>query len=169
MLKINYHSLRQFWQLAKPYWFSNKETKAKALLFVLTLLSIVSSILLAWETIQRGEIISALAAKDSTRFWDTIRTLSFIIVLSVPLISLKSYLEATIGLHWRKWLTDRFLQDYLLKRHFYKIKSYSNIDNPDRSISEDINNLTQNSLFLFTLIIDGIVQIVAFVGIIWLI
>lgn len=169
MLKVNYYSLKQFWQIAKPYWFSQKETKAKALLLLLILLSIISSTLLAWETIQRGEIISALADRDSRRFWDTIRTLSLIIVLSVPLISIKSYVEATIGLYWRKWLTNKFLQDYLLKRHFYNIKSYSNIDNPDRSISEDINNLTQNSLFLFTLIIDSIVQIIAFIGIIWLI
>lgn len=168
MLKINYHSLRQFWQIAKPYW-SHPEKKAKALLLLLILLSIVSSILLAWETIQRGEIISALADKDSGRFWHTIRTLWVIIIFSVPLISYKSYIEASIGLHWRKWLTDRFLGNYLLQRHFYTIKLYSDIDNPDRSIAEDINNFTQNSLFLFTLVIDSIVQIIAFVGIIWLI
>ena len=122
-----------------------------------------------WETVQRGEIISSLAVKDSDRFWQTIKTLSFIIIASIPLISYKLYLEATISLNWRKWLTQKILDKYLNSRKYYYLNSYSNIDNPDQRIAEDIKDLSQQSLFLFTLSLDSLVQLIAFVGIVWLI
>lgn len=169
MPKIDSQLLKQFWQIAKPYWVSQKQIKAQRLLLLLVILSVFSSIFLVSETIQRGEIISALAVRDGNRFWQTIITLSLIIIISVPISSFKVYIEAKLGLDWRKWLTDSILNRYLDDRKFYYLNTHSNIDNPDQRIAEDIKNFSQQTLFLFTLVIEALIQLIAFVSIIWLI
>lgn len=169
MSQVDGKLLKQFWQIAKPYWISQKQIKARKLLLLLIIISVFSSIFLVWETIQRGEIISSLAVRDSNRFWKTIIILSLIIIVSIPLSSFKIYVEAKLGLNWRKWLTDSILSKYLDNRKFYYLNFYSKIDNPDQRIAEDLKNFSQQSLFLFTLTIDSLIQLIAFVGIIWLI
>ncbi|MEM8829561.1 MAG: ABC transporter ATP-binding protein/permease [Cyanobacteria bacterium P01_G01_bin.19] len=161
--------IEQFWQIAQPYWYSRGETQGRKLLFMSVCLSIISSVILAIETIQRGEIISALAIRDGDRFWQTIIYLSLIIIVSVPLLSFKTYIESKLALNWRKWLTDKFLHRYLEERRFYYLNNYSTLDNPDRTIAEDINEFSQQSLFLFLQTLDGLVQLIAFIGILWLV
>ncbi|MEL6437961.1 MAG: ABC transporter ATP-binding protein/permease [Cyanobacteria bacterium J06621_8] len=169
MFKWDVEPLQQFWQIAKPYWFSRSESQGKKQLVGLISLSIISSIVIAFETIQRGEIISALAVRDGDRFWHTIRLLGLIIAVSVPLLSYKTYLESRLALKWRRWLTDKFLRRYLEERRFYFLHNYSSLDNPDRTIAEDLDQFTQQSLFLFIQTLEALVQLVAFIGIIWLI
>ena len=79
MTQINGQLLEQFWQFTKLYWSCKEQIKAKLLLVLLIILSIFSSSFLVGETLQRGEVISSLAVRDSFRFWRTIGILSFII------------------------------------------------------------------------------------------
>ncbi|MEM9274642.1 MAG: ATP-binding cassette domain-containing protein, partial [Cyanobacteria bacterium P01_F01_bin.143] len=168
MLKINTHFFKQYWQIVKSYWLT-QESSARKWLFLLIGLSIFSSSCLVVETLQRGEIISALAVRDGDRFWQTIRLLSLIIILSVPLVSWKKYFESRLALDWRKWLTERLLAKYFSDRKFYYLNTDSELDNPDRTIAEDINNFSQQSLFLFTQTLDSLIQLITFVVIIWFI
>ena len=169
MFEFDLKLLNQFWKIAKPYWFNSSGIKARRLLFILVFLSIVTSSILVLETVQRGEIISSLAVRDSDRFWQTIKIISLIIVISVPLISFKTYVESRLALNWRGWLTDRFINKYLSQKRFFYLNSYSDLDNPDRTISEDINEFSQQSLYLFVQCLDGFIQLLAFVSIIWFI
>ena len=169
MPKIDSQILKQFWQITKLYWLSPQQKKARYLLLLLIILSVFSSSFLIWETLQRGEIISSLAVRDGARFWQSIKVLSFIIIITIPLSSFKLYIESKLGLNWRKWLTETILDKYLNNRKFYYLNSYSHIDNPDQRIAEDIKNFSQQSLFLFTLTLDSLIQLIAFVGILWLI
>ena len=169
MSKINTHFLKQYWQIAKSYWLAPRSSSARKLLLLLICLSVFSSSLLVLETLQRGEIISALAVRDGDRFWQTIKLLSLVIILSIPLVSWKKYFESRLALNWRKWLTERLLNKYFSDRKFYYLNTVSELDNPDRTIAEDINNFSQQSLFLFTQTLDSLIQLIAFVVIIWLI
>ena len=169
MVKWNFKLLKQFWKIAKPFWFSAATAKGKKLLILLIGLSIASSVILVVETLQRGEIISSLAVRDGDRFWQTLKLIGLIIVISVPLISFKTYVESRLALDWRRWLTEKYLDRYLSEQRFFHLNSYSEIDNPDRTLAEDINEFSQQSLFLFVQCLDAFVQLIAFVGIIWLI
>ena len=169
MGKWDFKLLKQLWQIAKPYWFSRSLTQGKKLLVSLIILSIVSSVILVLETVQRGEIISSLADRDGDRFWQTIKLIGLIIVVSVPLISFKTYVESRLALDWRRWLTDKFLHKYLSQKRFFYLNSYSQLDNPDRTIAEDIDEISQQTLFLFVQSLDALIQLLAFVGIIWFI
>lgn len=157
----------KFWRVSKPYWFSQEKPGAIALLSLLILLSISSSSFLVIETIQRGELVSSLAAKDSDRFVRTILLLFGIIIATIPLISFKTYVQGKLSLYWRRWLTHRFLHRYFDNLNFYRLNFSQDLDNPDQRIAEDINNFTQQSLYLLTILSDSILQLILFSGVLW--
>ena len=157
----------KFWRVSKPYWFSQEKRGAIALLSLLILLSVSSSSFLVIEIIQRGELVSSLASRDSQRFFRTLILLFGVIVTTIPLISFKTYVQGKLSLYWRRWLTHRFLHRYFENINFYRLNFSEEIDNPDQRIAEDINNFTQQSLYLLTILSDSILQLILFSGVLW--
>lgn len=157
----------RFLTIAKPYWVSEKRWSLWAglgLLALLLLLQTISSVLFNREY---GEFISALADKDSLRFWDSIWRYAFILTAAIPVYSYYYYVQDTIALRWRKGLTDQFMQRYFSDRAYYQLGQASVIDNPDQRIAEDINNFTAQSLFFATIVVGSVIQIIAFGGVLW--
>ena len=157
----------KFWRVSKPYWFSQEKRGAIALLSLLILLSVGSSSFLVVEIIQRGELVSSLAARDSQRFFRTLMLLFGVVVTTIPLISFKTYVQGKLSLYWRRWLTHRFLHRYFDNLNFYRLNFSEEIDNPDQRIAEDINNFTQQSLYLLTILSDSVLQLILFSSVLW--
>ena len=104
---------RRFHAIARLYWGSEERWRARGLLGLLVLLLLgqtVFSVLFNHET---GEFTSALAARDSGRFWTSIWRYTVILVAAVPIYALYYYVRDTLGLRWRRWLTDDFLGRYV--------------------------------------------------------
>ena len=164
----NHHQLwKNFWRVSKPYWFSQERKGAVTLLSLLILLSVTSSSFLVIEIIQRGELVSSLAKQDSDRFFRTLLLLFGVIVTTIPLISFKTYIQGKLSLYWRKWLTHRFQHRYFDNINYYRLNFSPDLDNPDQRIAEDINNFTQTSLLLLTILFDSILQLILFSGGLW--
>ncbi|ELR98275.1 ABC transporter ATP-binding protein/permease [Gloeocapsa sp. PCC 73106] len=159
--------MNQFWKIAKPYWVSSEKWKAISLFILMILLSIVSTGLLLLLSIFLGEVTSALADQDFERFLQGIFVFLGMMIVGVPLLSYKIYLQANLGLRWRYWLTDYFLTKYLEKQSFYQLTFYPEIDNPDQRIAEDIKTFTQQSLNFVIIILDAVLQLIAFTGLLW--
>ena len=87
---------------------------------------------------QSGEFTSALAAKDAPRFWRAILWYSALLVAAVPINAYYYYVRDTLGIEWRRWVTDQMLAGYFNDRAYYRLLSNHDIDNPDQRISEDI-------------------------------
>lgn len=117
---------------------------------------------------KRGELISALSAKDETRFWQTILIFVGILIVYAPLYAGYVYLRDRLVLNWRKWLTDHFVDRYFQGRAFYNLNhTNAQIDNPDQRISEDVGSFTQESLKLLLAVVDSLLAIGAFAGVLW--
>ncbi len=160
---------RQFWRVAQLYWGDGQHRQAMGWLTGLILLSVGSSSFLILETIQRGELLSALAAQDQGRFIRAMGWFLGIIVANVPLLSFKSYLQDRLGLQWRAGLTEQLTRQYFANQAFYQLNSQTEIDHPDQRISEDIRNFTQQSLSLLVTASDSLVQLVGFASLLWVI
>nr|RNJ68653.1 MAG: ABC transporter ATP-binding protein/permease [Leptolyngbya sp. IPPAS B-1204] len=161
-----------FWRVAAPYWQSSEKWGALILLLLLFGLALISAGLLVLVSLFLGEVTSALAAQERERFMQALAIFLGVIVIGVPLLSLKTYVQAKLGLYWRNWLTERFLQQYLNTQQFYQLNLYSNfldsnIDNPDQRIAEDIKIFTQQSLFFAVVVFDSLLQLAAFTGVLW--
>lgn len=169
MQPISRHLWKRFWDLAAPYWRMEEKSKAWGLLVLLVLLLLGQTGFAVLFNEQTGEFTSALAARNADRFWHSIRLCLGLLVGAVPLYAFYYYVRDKLGIRWRRWLTDRFLERYFRDRHFYELNANAAIDNPDQRIAEDINTFTQRSLFFLLILIGSILQLLAFSGVLWFI
>jgi putative ATP-binding cassette transporter len=77
------------------------------------------------------------------------------------------YFEQRLGLLWRQWLTRRLLDRYLAHRASSRETVNQAVDNPDERISEDAKTFTISSLSFIVLIVNGILTLLAFLGVLW--
>ena len=160
---------RRFITIARPYWGSDERWRARGLLALLICLLLgqtAFSVLFNYET---GEFTSALAARDAGRFWTSIWHYSAILVAAVPIYALYFFVRDTLGLRWRRWLTDHFLSRYFHQRAYYRLNNARGIDNPDQRIAEDINSFTQKSLYFSMILLGAVLQLIAFSSVLWMI
>lgn len=157
----------RFWEVAKFYWFSQEKWGARVLLLLIFLLSLASSSFLVIDSLQRGEIVSSLAAKDTDRFLKAIWFFLGLIIIGIPILSFNAYIQGRLSLYWRRWLTHYFLNQYLDEQAFYQISSQTEIDNPDQRIAEDIKTFTQQSLYFFGVFLDAVFQMIGFIAVLW--
>jgi vitamin B12/bleomycin/antimicrobial peptide transport system ATP-binding/permease protein len=168
MQRFNLTVFRQFWAIAKSYWSSDDKWRARGLLLAVILLSLGYTGLSVLLNNKRGVLISALSARDEARFWQTILVFTGTLVVYAPLFAGYVYLRDRLGVEWRKWLTNSFLDRYFQNRSFYNLNyAAANIDNPDQRIAEDVKSFTQESLTLLLAVVDSVLAIAAFTSVLW--
>jgi putative ATP-binding cassette transporter len=162
---------RRLWQrfvhIAAPYWRSDERVRARGMVVLLVVLLLGQTgfnVLFNQET---GEFTSALAAGDADRFWAAIRRFTVILVAAVPLYACYYFVRDTLGMQWRRWLTDHLLQRYFHRRAYYHLNARAGIDNPDQRIAEDINSFTSQSLYFLMVVLGAVIDLVAFTGVLW--
>ena len=170
MDRFNLTVFKRFWAIANSYWGSEEKWQARGILFLVVLLSLVYAGLSVVLNNQRGAMISALSAQDEIRFWHTILIFTAILAIYAPQYAGYVYLRDRLGLQWRRWLTHRFVQNYFQNRAYYDLNQTGpDIDNPDQRIAEDVKSFTQESLTFLLVIVDSLLSIVAFSGVLWVI
>jgi vitamin B12/bleomycin/antimicrobial peptide transport system ATP-binding/permease protein len=157
----------RFWRIAKPFWFHEQKWLARGMLALLVILLLGRTEFVVVFNDQSGEFTSALAAKDSTRFWHSMRVFGGALIIAVPIYGFYYYVRDRLGIAWRRWLTHDFLHKYLSHRAFYDLTSNASIDNPDQRIAEDVQAFTQKSLTFLLEIISATLQLIAFSGVLW--
>lgn len=167
MKAIDRHLWQRFWAIASPYWRHEEKWKAWGLLALLVVLLLGQTRFAVLFNEQTGEFTSALAARDEERFWDSIRYCVVLLLVAVPIYAFYYYLRDRLGILWRRWLTDRFLERYFAQRHYYELNANLGIDNPDQRIAEDINTFTSRSLYFLCILIGSVLQLVAFSAVLW--
>jgi putative ATP-binding cassette transporter len=138
---------RRFLALATPYWHSEDSWRAGVLLTGLVVLLLGQTAFNLSFVELSGELTSSLAARDADRFWKAIRSSLVVLAVAVPIWALYYRVRDTLGLHWRRWLTHRFLDDWLAHRSYYTLNAAGDIDNPDQRIAEDVATFTHASLY----------------------
>lgn len=161
------HLWYRFWSIAAPYWRHEEKWKAWTLLLLVIGLLFSQAFFAVLINEQTGEFTSALAAHQEERFWTSIRFTLGLLVVMVPLYAFYYYVRDTLGIHWRRWLTHRFLDSYFAQRHYYELNANPAIDNPDQRIAEDINTFTQRSLYYLLIFAGAAIQLVAFSAVLW--
>jgi len=167
MKAIDRHLWQRFWTIATPYWRHEEKWLAWGLLALLLLLLLGQAQVAVLLNEQTGEFTSALAARQEDRFWAAIQYCLGLLVIAVPIYAFFYYVRDKLGIHWRRWLTNRFLDSYFTQRHYYELNANTGIDNPDQRIAEDINTFTQRSLYYLLILVGSIMQLVAFSAVLW--
>lgn len=168
MERFNFKVFKRFWAIARPYWIGDEKWKARGLLLLIVVLLLGYTGLSVVLNNQRGELISALSAKSESRFWTTVGIFIGVLVAYAPLLAGYTYLRDRLGIEWRRWLTNSFIERYFKDRAFYQINQFhTEIDNPDQRIAEDVKSFTQESLTLALVATDSVLEVIAFSGVLW--
>jgi putative ATP-binding cassette transporter len=176
--------LKDAWALTKPYFTRSEERwSACGLLVAIVVLNLslvgMSVILSFW----RREFYNALQEKDWHSFMDLLflyrQTPSGLmpgfceiaaVYIGVSVYSV--YLNQWLQIRWRRWLTGRFLDEWLADRAYYRIslttdRAAIGTDNPDQRIAEDLRDFADTTLSLSLGLLSNIVSMVSFIGILW--
>lgn len=157
--------------IAFAWKFQRWKGRAKqwGLLSALLLFSIMVSGLNVVISFTIRFIETALVDKDESTFWLFLGVYGGVFVVGTAIVVIYRYCQKLLGVYWREWLTKNILQRYLENRAYYQINAQKQIDNPDQRIAEDIQSFTRTSITLLLSVLDSVITLVSFVGVLWVI
>jgi putative ATP-binding cassette transporter len=154
---------------AYRYKLKGREKQWLVLGLLLFLAFIVSSLNVLISYVFRF-IDNALNGRNPQVFWEFLWVYGITLVVAIPILISYRYTRRKLALFWREWLTNTFLKDYFSNRAYYELDSNAantDIDNPDQRMTEDVNSFTTTILDLILDILDSILDLVAFTGILY--
>ena len=157
----------RFWNIAKLYWISEEKGKAWGFLGLVIALLLAYTVMNVIVTYAFRDLMTALAKKEVSLFYRQVIVVFAVLVMVAPVSGFFSYVPKRLGINWRRWLTDYFLQLYFRNRAYYHVNWDKAIDNPDQRISQDIGSFTITSLSFFSVIFFSASQLVAMSGVLW--
>ena len=111
--------IHNFWQIAKPYFFSDEKWKARGLFILTIVLMLCFNIFHVVQSYVLRDLMTAVTDKDVTNFYQ----IYFQLIGVFAIFVFWHYSQDLLQLSWRKWLTKHFLVKYLSNRSYYKLKS----------------------------------------------
>jgi putative ATP-binding cassette transporter len=160
--------LRAAWTLAKPYWVSDDKWWARGLLGAVIALNLISVYIDVRLNIWRNAFYDTLQQLDEHGFFVQIGIFTLLAVAWILIIVYQLYLQQMLQIRWRRWLTRRYLSHWLDRKAYYRLQlDGGGTDNPDQRIADDVNRFTAASLALSIGLLNAVVTLASFLGILW--
>ena len=175
--------LKDAWRLARPYFFSEERWSARLLLFSIIALNLMMVGMNVVLNFWNGAFFDSLQNKDWHAFINLLffyqrmpggrimPGFCFVAVAFITVAVCSTYLNQWLQIRWRRWLTQRYLNDWLADRAYYRISltaaDQPGTDNPDQRISDDLNSFASSTLSLGLDFISNVVTLGSFLGILW--
>ena len=168
---------RQAWALTKPYFQSDQKWQARGLLAAIVVLNLglvyMAVLFNDWNKL----FYDALQDKDEAVFWTQLGRFTYLAFAFIIIAVYKFYLTQLLEMRWRAWMTGHYLQRWLSNQAFYKLElnrfspsangDARHPDNPDQRIQEDINQFSSYTISLTMGLLNAVVTLASFVGILW--
>lgn len=138
---------RDVWYLTKSYWQSEEKKKAFFLLGCIIVLTLGVVYMLVLLNQWNNSFYSALQNYDAKKIFDELVHFSWLAAIYILLAVYSYYLQQTLILNWRRWLTTRFIDIWLQNKTYYNLQMFGkDTDNPDQRISEDVRQFVEMTL-----------------------
>lgn len=167
--------LARVWRLATPYFASDQKWSARALLASIVLLNLalvyINVLFNDWNKL----FYDALQERDQAVFWQQLVRFGYLAVGFIVVAVYQFYLTQLLEMRWRAWMTRQYLARWLGHQAFYRLElarfgsgsAAHHPDNPDQRIQEDVNQFTGLTLSLTMGLLNSVVTLASFVGILW--
>ncbi len=170
----------QFWKdvkaVAQPYWYPNEaggrafsdviRSWGMLILLILLIIALVSANVFN-SFINRYLLDVIIKDKDISKFFEVLLLYGLALLLVTVLVGFSKFVRKQIALDWYQWLNNKILSKYLNSRAYYKINFKSNIDNPDQRLSQEIEPISRNALSFSATLLEKILEMTAFLIILW--
>jgi putative ATP-binding cassette transporter len=168
--------LRHVWQLSLPYFRSEERWRARFLLLASIALNLAMVYVLVLLNDWNRVFYDALQNRDAAVFWEQLQMFAVLATAFIVVAVYRFYLTQLLEIRWRAWMTRDFIQRWSTQNIFYQLElrqfatlgeSGSLADNPDQRIQEDIQLFTSDTVGLSLGLLDALVTLGSFVGILW--
>ncbi|MBX3585001.1 MAG: ABC transporter ATP-binding protein/permease [Ramlibacter sp.] len=164
---------RKVLALSSPYFRSDEKWRARGLLAAIIALNLAAVYMLVQLNDWNRLFYDALQNKDQTVFWQQLGRFTYLAFAFIVIAVYKFYLTQLLEMRWRAWMTRHYLQRWLANHAFYRMElarfatGQATPDNPDQRIQEDLNLFTTDTIALSMGLLNAVVTLVSFVGILW--
>ncbi|MBU2701814.1 putative ATP-binding cassette transporter [Sporomusaceae bacterium BoRhaA] len=161
--------LRKGWKMASTYWFSNERGSAWLLLLSAIGLNMVLVYITVELNLWQGNFYLVIQNVNQGGFSDAIVRYGLWVLLLIVVKGYQIYFRMLLHIHWRRWLTDRYLSQWLQNKTYYQLQLTSSnfADNPDQRISEDVDLFVSITLRLTLDLFNDMITICSFLVILW--
>src|SRR5215471_7871946 len=161
--------LGQAWDLAWPYWKSEEKWSAIGLLAAVVALNLITVGLNVRFNTWYNDFYNTLQEYDWNQFWRQLAIFGVLAVSFIVVAVYSLYLRQILHIRWRRWLTDRFLRNWLGNQSYYRLQlnQVTTPDNPDQRISDDLDRFATITLALSLGLLSSFVTLVSFLSILW--
>lgn len=166
--------LRRVLRLAAPYFSSEEKWRARLMFAGIVALNLAYVYALVLFNQWYGRFYDGLQNKDAVVFWREIRVFAWLAFFNIAIQVAKFYVTQLLQLRWRSWMTRHYLGRWMADRTFYHLElaRYAHADgatpdNPDQRIQEDMQMFTNATMTLSMEILNAVVTLLSFIGILW--
>jgi putative ATP-binding cassette transporter len=172
--------------LSTPYFSSEDKWKARGMLGAIVGLNLALVYMAVVFNDWNRLFYDALQEKNAAVFWEQLGRFCYLAFGFIVIAVYKFYLTQLLEMRWRAWMTRHYLQKWMANQTFYRMElarflapapslsgstaaaSHApNPDNPDQRIQEDINQFTRFTISLSMGLLNSVVTLASFVGILW--
>jgi putative ATP-binding cassette transporter len=154
-------------KVGPPFFTQGPRRAARGGLALLFLLLLAINGLKIVNSYVGRDFMTSLAERRLERFYWLALLLAGVFAASTTAEAVNSYLKQRLALRWREWLTRLLINRYLAERAGHRLAGRDDVDNPDQRISEDVRSFTDASLSFLILLVNGVLTLVAFIGVLW--
>jgi vitamin B12/bleomycin/antimicrobial peptide transport system ATP-binding/permease protein len=161
--------LRQAWELTWPYLKSEERWSAIGLLAAIIALNLFS----VWLNVRfnrwNNDFYNALQEYKWGQFWYQFGIFGALAFAMIVDAVYALYLRQILHIRWRRWLTDRYLHNWLENQNYYRLQLHQAVtpDNPDQRISDDIDSFATMTIGLSIGLLNAVVTLLSFLTILW--
>lgn len=161
-------ALATIWRLAAPYFRSQDKWAGTILLAAIVAIELGTVAIDVLINQWRNRFYTALQEYKWDIFVHEIIYFCVVAGIFVVIAILQLYLNQWLQIRWRKWMTERYLGEWLHDATHYRMQlAGDHADNPDQRIAEDVRIFIEQFLTLGLGLLNSVVTLVSFVVILW--
>jgi vitamin B12/bleomycin/antimicrobial peptide transport system ATP-binding/permease protein len=161
------NQLRDAWRIAGAYWRSEEKWSGWGLLVAIILLSLANVYVSVRINEWNKSFYNALQAFDRGEVVRQLGVFCCLALIAATISVNALYLNQMLQIRWRRWLTRRYVNDWLADRKYYRFWFTNTTDNPDQRIAEDIQQFVAYVMNLSVGLLSSSVLLVSFIFILW--
>lgn len=142
--------VRRTYSVAAPFWRSEHWKIAWTLLLGALVILALRTYLMQKASFVGADLIDSMDSRELDQLWRLVVSLTVVWTILLATSVLDVHVENLLIIHWRRFLTKRYLGQYLSDDLYNQLELGDyDLDNPDQRIAMDLFNAAKESLSLF--------------------
>ena len=161
-------TLATVWRISAPYFSSEDKWAGRGLLAAVVAIELaivgINVLITQWN----NRFYNALQERNWDSFVSEIIYFCVVVTFFIVLAVYQLYLNQWLQIRWRRWMTSRYLGDWLHQANHYRMQLQGDAaDNPDQRMTDDVKLFVDRTLNLGLGLLNSVVTLASFLTLLW--